>query len=209
MHPAAKATFASAANFGSASALVFNSNGVFRAQDGSFAIAANVVVNNVGSVAGSEEQTNGGTIEVDEGETLTVNGVVSGAGILRKTGAGALLLNAENTISGNVVVRQGFVGGAGKVTSVELADGAGLDVSAIQATPFEIGTLVVDGGIALNIRDAVNADLGRIAVAKVGALSGTLGDARATVGNRHATYNLSIEGGILYATKKGTVLSIR
>ena len=209
MHPAAKATFTSAANFGSASALVFNSNGVFRVQDGSFAIATNVVVNNIGSVAGSEDLTSGGTIEVDAGQTLTVNGVVSGAGILRKTGAGALLLNAENTISGNVVVRQGFVGGAGKVTSVELADGAGLDVSAIQATPFEIGTLVVDGGIALNIRDAVNADLGRIAVAKVGALSGTLGDARATVGNRHATYNLSIEGGILYATKKGTALSIR
>ena len=209
VHPAAKATFTSAANFGSASALVFNSNGVFRVQDGSFAIATNVVVNNIGSVAGSEDLTNGGTIEVDDGEALTVNGVVSGAGILRKTGVGALLLNAENTISGNVVVRQGFVGGAGKVTSVELADGAGLDVSAIQATPFEIGTLVVDGGIALNIRDAVNADLGRIAVAKVGALSGTLGDARATVGNRHATYNLSIEGGILYATKKGTVISIR
>ena len=209
VHPAAKATFTSAANFGSASALVFNSNGVFRVQDGSFTIATNVVVNNVGSVAGSEEQTNGGTIEVDEGETLTVNGVVSGAGILRKTGAGALLLNAENTISGNVVIRQGFVGGAGKVTSVELADGAGLDVSAIQATPFEIGTLVVDGGIVLNIRDAVNADLGRIAVAKVGVLTGTMGDARATIGNRHATYNLSVVNGILYATKKGTVLSIR
>ena len=209
MHPAAKVTFTSADNFGSASALVFNSNGVFRAQGGSFAISAPVVVRNVGSVSGSEELTNGGTIEVDEGQTLAVNGVVSGAGVLRKTGAGTLLLNAENTISGNVVVKAGYVGGTGKVTTLELADGAGFDVSATQATPFEIGTLVVDGGIALNIRDAVNADLGRIAVAKVGALSGTLGDARATVGNRHATYNLSIEGGILYATKKGMVLSIR
>jgi autotransporter-associated beta strand protein len=209
VHPAAKATFTSAANFGSASALVFNSNGVFRVQDGSFAIATNVVVNNVGSIAGSEDLTNGGTIEVDEGGTLTVNGIVSGAGILRKTGAGTLLLNAENTISGNLVVKQGAIGGTGKITSVELADGTGLDVSALQATPFEIGTLVIDGGIALSIRDAVNADLGRIAVAKVGMLTGTLGDVRATVGNGHATYNLSIEGGILYATKKGTVISIR
>ena len=209
MHPAAKATFSSAANFGSASALVFNSNGIFRVQGGTFAISAPVIVRNVGSVSGSEDLTNGGTIEVDDGQTLTVNGVVSGAGILRKTGTGTLLLNAENTISGNVVVRQGSIGGAGKVTSLELAGGTGIDVSAAQAAPFEIGTLVVDGSIVLNIRDAADVDFERIAVAKVGTLTGTLGDVRATVGNRHAAYNLSIEGGLLYATKKGTAISIR
>ena len=210
MHPAARATFTSAANFGSASALVLNSNGVFRAQDGSFAISAPVVVRNVGNVAGSEDLTNGGTIEVDEGQTLTVSGVVSGAGILRKTGAGALLLNAENTISGNVIVKQGYIGGAGKVTSVELADGAGLDVSATQATPFEIGTLVVDGGIVLNVRDAANVDIDRIAVAKVGTLTGTLDSATAMVdGVRGGIYRLSVKNGILYAKKRGTALSIR
>ena len=210
MHPAAKATFTNAANFGSASALVLNSNGVFRAQDGSFAISAPVVVRNVGSVAGSEDLTNGGTIEVDEGQTLTVNGVVSGAGILRKTGAGALLLNAENTISGNVIVKQGYIGGAGKVTSVKLTDGAGLGVSATQTTPFEIGSLTVDGGIILNIRDAANVDIRKVAVAKVGTLTGTLDSATATVdGARGGIYRLSVQNGILYATKKGTALSIR
>ena len=210
MHPAAKATFSSADNFGSASALVFNSNGVFRAQEGSFAISAPVVVRNVGSVSGSEELTNGGTIEVDEGQTLTVNGVVSGAGILRKTGAGALRLMAQNTISGNVVVKQGYVGGAGKVTSVELADGAGLDVSATQEAPFEIGSLTVNGGITLNIRDAANASRDKIAVAKIGVLTGTLDEARATVdGKRRGIYLLSVENGILYAARQGLVLSIK
>ena len=210
MHPAAKATFTSASNFGSASALVFNSNGVFRAQDGSFAIAANVVVRNVGSVAGNEDLTNGGTIEVDEGQTLTVNGVVSGAGTLRKTGAGALRLMAENTISGNVVVKQGTIGGAGKVTSVELADGAGLDVSATQAAPLEIGSLTVDGNVTLNIRDAANVSRDRIAVAKVGSLTGALDEARATVdGNRGGIYLLSVKNGVLYAEKRGLIISIR
>jgi autotransporter-associated beta strand protein len=49
--------------------------------------------------------TNGGTIIVDENQTLTINGIVSGAGILRKTGAGSLHLNAENTIAAPVVVK--------------------------------------------------------------------------------------------------------
>lgn len=210
MHPAAQATFTNAANFGSASALVLNSNGIFRAQGATFAISANVIVKNVGSVSGSEELTNGGTIIVDEGEALTMNGVVSGAGILRKTGAGALRLNAENTISAPVVVKQGFIGGAGKVTAVELENGAGLDVSATQATPFEIGTLTVDGGITLNIRNAAGADIGRIAVAKVGTLTGTLGNAKATVdGSKGGSYKLSVEGGILYAAKRGMIISIQ
>ena len=147
---------------------------------------------------------------MDANQTLTVNGVVSGAGILRKTGAGTLRLMAENTISGNVIIKQGYIGGAGKVTSVELADGAGLDVSATQATPFEIGALVVDGGIVLNVRDAINVDIDRIAVAKVGTLTGTLDSATSTVdGARGGIYRLSVKNGILYAKKRGTALSIR
>ena len=209
-HFAIRGTFTSAANFGSASALVFNSNGVFRVQDGSFAISAPVVVNNTGSVSGSEELTNGGTFLVDTNQTLTVNGVVSGAGILRKTGAGTLLLNAVNTISNNVVVKAGKIGGAGKVNTLELADGAGFDVSATQATPFEIGALTVDGGITLHIHDAAGVDLNRVAVAKVGTLTGTLDSVKATVdGGKGGSYRLSVESGILYATKRGMVISFK
>ena len=208
MHPAAKATFASAANFGSASALVLNSNGVFHAQEASFTIPA-VIVNNVGSVAGSEDLTNGGTIEVDEGETLTVNGVVSGAGILRKTGAGTLCLNAENTISGNVIVKEGLIGGVGKVNAVTLEDGAGFNVSAAQATPFEIDSLTVNGSVALNIHDTENVDISRVAIAKVGTLTGTLGNVKATVDGRSRSYKLSFKNGILCATRQSLIILIR
>lgn len=209
MHPAAKATFASAANFGSASALAFNSNGVFRAQGGSFAISAPVVVRNVGSVSGSEELTNGGTIEVDEGQTLTVNGVISGAGILRKTGAGTLCLNAENTISGNVVVKQGLIGGAGKVTTVTLEDGAGFDVSASQATPFEIGSLTVNGSVTLNIHDTENVDISKVAIAKVGTLTGTVGNVKATVNGHSRSYRLSVKNGVLCAAGQGMIIYLQ
>lgn len=208
-HPAAQATFASAENFGGASALVFNSNGVFWAQGGSFAISVPVVVKNVGSVSGNEELTNGGTISVDENQTLTINGVVSGAGILRKTDAGSLLLNAENTIAEPVVVKQGFIGGAGKVAGVELKDGAGFDVSAAQTTPFEIGSLAVEGEITLNIRDAANVDTSRIAIAKVGTLTGSLGKAKTTVdGGKSVDYTLSVANGVLYAAKQGLVIML-
>ena len=209
-HWCIKTVFANAAAVGSASAIHFKSNGVCWVQD-SYTIpaATGVNVDAAGSVAGDEVKTNGGTFEIDAGKVLDVAGVVSGSGILRKTGAGALRLDAENTISTAVVVKEGFIGGAGKVTAVELEDGAGLDVSATQATPFEIGTLTVDGGITLNIRNAAGVDISRIAVAKVGTLTGTLSNAKATVeGGKGGSYTLSVEGGILYAAKRGMIISI-
>ena len=213
MHPAAKATFASAANFGSASALVLNSNGVFRAHGASFALpaTADVVVKNVGSVAGSEDLTNGGTIEVDEGQTLTVNGVVSGAGILRKTGGGTLLLNAANTLTGALAANAGFVGGSGSVGAVELADGAGFAVDAAQGTPFGIDALSVAGDIAL-ILTGVENQSDRIAIASVGTLTGTLPakPVSATIDGRPSnSLALSLSGGVLYATRAPFVMVVR
>ena len=213
-HPAAQATFAGAANFGSASALVFCSNGVFHAQEASFAIPAGttVTVRNAGTVSGSEELTNGGTFLVDAGQTLTVAGVVSGNGILRKTGAGALRLDAENTISAPVVVKEGFIGGVGKVAAVELKDGTGFDVSATQATPLEIGALTIDGGIVLNITDFAAAHSEKIAIAKVGALSGTLPNSpvSSTIDGRPSkSLRLSLSGGVIYAERSPFVMIVR
>jgi hypothetical protein len=52
-------------------------------------------------------------------------------------------------------------------------------------------------------------DISRIAVAKVGTLTGALGNVKATVdGGRGGSYNLSVEGGILYAAKRGMIISI-
>ena len=209
-HWCIKTIFEDAAAVGGATAIHFKSNGVCWAES-SYTIPATVGVNvdAAGSVVGDEDKTNGGTFEVDTNKVLTVAGVVSGGGILRKTGAGALRLDAENTISTAVAVKEGFIGGTGKVAAVELNDGAGFDVSATQATPLEIGTLTVDGGIALNIRNAAGADISRIAVAKVGTLTGSLGKVKATVdGGRGGIYKLSVKNGILYATKPGMIISI-
>ena len=213
-HPAAEASFAGAANFGSASSLVFCSNGVFHAQGASFAIPAGtiVAVRNTGTVSGSEELTNGGTFLVDAGQTLTVDGIVSGNGILRKTGAGALRFNAENTISAPVVVKEGFIGGVGKVAAVELKNGTGFDVSATQATSLEIGALTIDGGIVLNITDFAAANSGRIAVARVGALSGTLPDWPVSItidGRTSKSLRLSLSGGVIYAVRSPFIMIVR
>ena len=213
-HPAAEASFAGVANFGSASALVFCSNGVFHAQGASFTIPAGtiVTVRNTGTVSGSEELTNGGTFLVDAGQTLTVAGIVSGNGILRKTGAGALRLNAENTISTPVVVKEGFIGGVGKVAAVELKSGTGFDVSATQATPLEIGALTIDGGIVLNITDFAAANSVKIAVARVEALSGTLPDSpvSSTIDGRPSkSLRLSLSGGVIYAERNPFVMVVR
>lgn len=203
-HPAAQATFARAANFGSASALVFCSNGVFKAVESSFSLpaATEVIVRNDGAVAGSEDLTNGGTISVDEGLTLAVPGVVSGAGVLRKTGGGTLLLDGANTLSGTLEVRAGLLGGAGSVESVSLADGAGFAVDATQAAPFEIGTLALNGDVAIKITDYAAGSFDRVAVAKVGAISGELPQTAvpATLNGRAKNnVTLSYSGGVLYA----------
>ncbi len=203
-HPAAQATFASAANFGSASALVFCSNGVFKAVESSFSLpaATEVVVKNAGAVAGSEDLTNGGTISVDAGLTLTVPGVVSGAGVLRKTGGGTLLLDGANTLSGTLEVRAGLLGGVGSVESVSLADGAGFAVDATQAAPFEIGTLALNGDVAIEITDYAAGSFDRVAVANVGAISGELPQTAvpATLNGRAKNnVTLSYSGGVLYA----------
>lgn len=148
MHPAAKATFESASNVGSASAIVLNSNGVFQAQGNiELPAATAVVVKNVGSVAGSEDLSNGGTILVDENKTLTVNGAVSGAGILRKSGAGTLRLAGASASVGGLKLGGGTLAVAGPLTvtdalavtsasslRVETADG----ITIQGASPFSI-----------------------------------------------------------------------
>ena len=68
------------------------------------------------SVTGSDDsdgsdryilQSGGGTIEVDNSLTLTINGVISGSGDLSKTGDGTLLLEGINTFTGNASVNDG------------------------------------------------------------------------------------------------------
>ena len=68
------------------------------------------------SVTGSDDsdgsdryilQSGGGTIEVDDLLTLTMNGVISGSGDLTKTGDGTLILEGINTFEGNAYANAG------------------------------------------------------------------------------------------------------
>lgn len=49
----------------------------------------------------------GGSFQVTEGNTLTIQNVISGDGSLRKTGEGTLVLDAVNTISGVIQLKEG------------------------------------------------------------------------------------------------------
>ena len=83
----------------------------------------------------------GGSFEVTEGNTLTIRNVITGEGSFRKTGAGTLVLDATNTLSGviqpkegKLVVRNPRALGTGKVKffadgilRIETADGVTLD----------------------------------------------------------------------------------
>ena len=234
-HFAIQGTFTSAANVGSASAIVFNSNAVFRAQGASFAIpaATRIVVDTKGSNSANTLQTNGGSFLVDDGQTLTVNGPVSGAGILRKIGAGTLRLTAAaNAFSGTASSQAGtmlvdgaltnaaanaksgaFIGGVGKVKTLTIEDGAGLAVAAAQATPLEAGTLTVNGAVMVRLDSASDFSGGRVALVKVGTLSGTLTKAnKATIcvgGQTIANGSLSLSNGILYALRGSTMVIVR
>ena len=93
----------------------------------------------------------GGNFQVTEGNTLTIQNVITGAGSLRKSGPGTLVLDATNTISGiiqpqegKLAVRNPYALGTGKVKAfepgilrVETAEGVTLaPVSPIDTSAF-------------------------------------------------------------------------
>ena len=78
--------------------------------------------------------------------TLTWTGVVSGTGTLTKSGAGALDLLAQNTLSGTLAVAQGTVNlkGAGSLAAASVnltGSGTSLDMSGITGSSTSVGAL--------------------------------------------------------------------
>ena len=78
--------------------ITLDNNGALRAS-ASFASARNVALTGAG-----------GVFQVDDGMTMTLNGVVSG-NVLTKVGAGTLVLNAANTYTGSNFVNGGALQG--------------------------------------------------------------------------------------------------
>ena len=102
-----------------------------------------------------------GTLEVASGTSLTVSGVVSGAGALNKTSAGSLILSGANTHTGTLGVNQGTLvlngSTASSVTNVSagaVLTGSGSTAGAVAlsgtARPGNSpGTLSVGGDFAM------------------------------------------------------------
>jgi fibronectin-binding autotransporter adhesin len=102
----------------------------------------------------------GGTFEAASGTTFRLNGTVGGAGSLTKTGAGAMVLTADNSYSGVTTISAGalYING-------DQSAAAGLTTVASGATLG--GTGIIGGGVVVN-------DGATLAPGAAGAVAGTL-----------------------------------
>lgn len=138
----------------------------------------------------------GGTIQVNSGFSSTLSGIIAdgtGAGMLVKTGAGTLTLNAANTYTGGTAVRSGVVNVAGGATlgssgSVVVGNALGGDLATLafkdgssakglSITNNETGTTTFIGAVATDATTSlVNAGTldmsGATTDLKFGSLSG-------------------------------------
>ena len=84
-------------------------------------------------------------ISVAEGETLVLSGVISGAGSIRKTGAGTLELRGDNTFEGGVTVDAGTLA-AGAGTTAAFGTGA----VTVNSDGMKVCRVLVQGGTVAN-----------------------------------------------------------
>jgi autotransporter-associated beta strand protein len=102
--------------------------------------------NGVASWAGDIRVDLASVIEVRDDQTLTVRGVVSGAGSLNKQGFGTLILTANNILRGSTTISEGILRLDFSTNSLsKLADGAGLTLGGGRSG----GTLDIVGGTAV------------------------------------------------------------
>ncbi len=98
------------------------------------------------------EGSGGGTLGVAETQTLTLTGVISGAGELTKTGVGILLMTGLNTYTGATSVADGELrigGGQSLSDTARLSVAAGALLSLTDANE-SVGSLAGGGEVALN-----------------------------------------------------------
>jgi autotransporter-associated beta strand protein len=115
-----------------------------------------------GFVAGNIAVSNGATLAFYRSNSLTYNGVISGAGHVTQSGSGTTILGATNTYTGITTVSQGtlLVDGSIASSAVTVASGAILGGAGIAGTTsiqsggrlapgYGIGTLHVNGNLTL------------------------------------------------------------
>ncbi|MBQ6705668.1 MAG: autotransporter-associated beta strand repeat-containing protein [Opitutales bacterium] len=132
------------------------------------------VVNSVGA------STDGGV-----GATISLGGVLSGAGNITKAGAGTLMLSGANTFTGDVTVSAGTVV-AGNATAlgtgtVSLAAGTTLK-NGMESGTVTVGTLTTVAGAILNLGTSASTTTAAFASTNTATLAeGTIFDAQSLV----------------------------
>ena len=110
---------------------------------------------------GTISMTADSTFDIGAGDTLMVDGVISGAHVLTKVGGGTLQLNAQNTYSGGTQINVGFVklgSNAGLGTAAaSVASGAALDINGktIANALSVTGSGISNGGAITNSSNSV------------------------------------------------------
>jgi autotransporter-associated beta strand protein len=99
---------------------------------------------------------------LESADTLTLSGVVSGAGMLEKTGAGVLVLSNTNTFTGGLTVAGG---------TLRFSTAANLGAGALNL--LDGSTLAYSGSAALTVSNPVSVELGN-ATLNVASESGAL-----------------------------------
>jgi len=125
------ATIVSSGVLQAASATALSSNSSFNVL-GTVDLKGNS--NTIGSLTGSGNVTDNGTLAFDRSDTVTFSGVISGPGSLVQSGVGTLVLTANSNLSGTTTISAGILQfGNGGTTG-------GVNSSAI----IDNGVLVVD-----------------------------------------------------------------
>jgi outer membrane autotransporter protein len=153
----------------------------------------------------------GGTFLTDPSTTLTLSGVLSGAGSLAKSGSGTLVLSGANTFTGAITVNAGTlqVGAANAISSgaaIILANTAGatLNLNNINQTIAGLsgggasGGNVTLGSATLTVNNATNASYGGV-ISGTGGMTKSGSGALTLTGNNAYTGATAVNAGTLRA----------
>ncbi|MDB6149348.1 MAG: transporter [Chthoniobacter sp.] len=136
------------------------------------------------------ESTNGNIAVDSNGNLITVSGVFSGAGGLRKTGAGTLLVKSNSTYEGSTEVNGGVFSLTGSLaSSVNVNSGGTASASGNGTTTGTYGSVTISAGGTLS--PGTFGTTGSIGTLGAGSLT-TSGDARFDL----SSTNTTIGGGV-------------